>query len=74
MCYYKKSDRGYQLLRMRLNEIAAVRVHYSFERILIMLRREGFKGNHKRFYRVYREEGLNIRSKRPRARVVVHIA
>jgi putative transposase len=51
---------------MRMKEIAAVRVRYGFERILIMLRREGFKDNHKRVYRVYREEGLNLRSKRPR--------
>ena len=64
--YYKKRDRGDQLLRMRMKEIAAVRVRYGFERILIMLRREGFKDNHKRVYRVYREEGLNLRSKRPR--------
>ena len=66
MWYYKKSDRGDQLLRMRMKEIAAIRVRYGFERILIMLRREGFKDNHKRVYRVYREEGLNLRSKRPR--------
>jgi putative transposase len=33
---------------MRMKEIAAVRVRYGFERILIMLRREGFKDNHKR--------------------------
>ncbi len=66
MWYYKKRDRGDQLLRMRMKEIAAIRVRYGFERILIMLRREGFKDNHKRVYRVYREEGLNLRSKRPR--------
>ena len=54
--YYKKRDRGDQLLRMRMKEIAAVRVRYGFERILIMLWREGFKDNHKRVYRVYREE------------------
>ena len=51
---------------MRMKENAAVRVRYGFERILVMLRREGFKDNHKRVYRVYREEGLNLRSKRPR--------
>jgi putative transposase len=48
MWYYKKRDRGDQWLRMRMKEIAAVRVRYGFERILIMLRREGFKDNHKR--------------------------
>ncbi len=66
MWYYKKRDRGDQLLRTRMKGIAAIRVRYGFERILIMLRREGFKDNHKRVYRVYREEGLNLRSKRPR--------
>jgi putative transposase len=28
--------------------------------------REGWKDNHKRTHRVYKEEGLNLRSKRPR--------
>ena len=31
-----------------------------------MLRREGWRDNKKRVYRVYKEEGLNLRSKRPR--------
>jgi putative transposase len=31
-----------------------------------MLRREGFKDNHKRVYRLYRKEGLSLRLKRPR--------
>jgi len=30
------------------------------------LRREGWKDNHKRVHRIYKEEGLNIRSKRPK--------
>jgi len=51
---------------MRMKEIAAVRVRYGFWRIYILLRREGFMDNHKRMYRVYKEEGLNLRSKRPR--------
>ena len=42
------------------------RVRYGFNRIFVLLRREGFIDNHKRVYRVYKEEGLNLRSKRPR--------
>ena len=49
-----------------MREIAEVRVRYGFWRIYILLRREGFKDNHKRMYRIYKEEGLNLRSKRPR--------
>ncbi len=43
--YYKERGRGDQLLRMRMKKVAAVRVRYGFERILIMLRRESFKDN-----------------------------
>lgn len=31
-----------------------------------MLRREGWRDNHKRVYRLYREQGLSLRHKRPR--------
>lgn len=64
--YYKSKGRNDAYLRMRMNEIAAVRVRYGFWRIYILLRREGFLDNHKRVYRVYCEEGLNLRSKRPK--------
>lgn len=64
--YYKNIGRGDELLRMRMKEIAATRVRYGFWRIYILLRREGFMDNHKRVYRVYCEEGLNLRSKRPK--------
>jgi putative transposase len=64
--YYKHKGRNDEFLRMRIKEIAATRVRYGFWRIYILLRREGFMDNHKRVYRVYCEEGLNLRSKRPR--------
>ena len=64
--YYKALGRGDELLRMRIREIAATRVRYGFWRIYFLLRREGFMDNHKRVYRVYCEEGLNLRSRRPR--------
>jgi len=49
-----------------MKEIAAVRIRYGFRLGYILLRREGFKDNHKRVYRIYKEEGLNLRIKRPR--------
>jgi len=51
---------------MRMKELSSVRIRYGFWRIYILLRREGFKDNHKRMYRIYKEEGLNLRTKRPR--------
>lgn len=64
--YYKPHRRDDSFLRMRIREIARIRIRYGFWRIFILLRREGFKDNHKRIYRIYKEEGLNLRSKRPR--------
>lgn len=65
--FYYKPDRGDDsLLRMRINEIAKTRIRKGFWRIYILLKREGFTDNHKRVYRIYREEGLNLRTKRPR--------
>jgi putative transposase len=52
-------------LRLRINEIAKVRVRYGYKRIHVLLVREGWRVNHKRVYRIYGEEGLNLRSKRP---------
>lgn len=66
MYYYKPRQRDEVLLRMRIREIAQVRVRYGFNRIYTLLKREGFTDNHKRVYRIYRSEGLNLRTKRPR--------
>ncbi len=59
--YRKRSD-PQVALRMRLKELAA-RVRYGYRRLHILLRREGWVVNHKRTYRLYRDEGLSIRSK-----------
>lgn len=54
---------------MRLKELAAIRVGYGYRRLHIMLQREGWVINHKRVYRLYRDEGLGLRKKPPRRRV-----
>jgi putative transposase len=64
--YYRHHRRQDKPLRERIREIANTRVRYGHWRIHTLLRREGWKDNHKRTYRVYKEEGLNLRSKRPR--------
>jgi hypothetical protein len=44
-------------------------VRYGYFRIYIVLRRERLKINHKRVYRLYREEGLSMRMRGPRRHV-----
>lgn len=55
-------------LRIRIKDLAAARVRYGYKRICLLLNREGWHVNHKRVYRLYREEGLGIRAKPPRRR------
>ncbi|APT30072.1 insertion element ISR1 putative 11 kDa protein A1 [Methylobacterium phyllosphaerae] len=62
--YRKRSD-PQVTLRMRLKELAAARVRYGYRRLHILSRREGCEVNHKRTYRIYRDEGLSIRPPPP---------
>ena len=60
---------GQAQLTERIREIAATRVCYGYRRIHVLLRREGWKVNAKRVYRLYRELGLQLRNKTPKRRV-----
>ena len=51
---------------MRIKEITETRVHYGYRRVCVVLKREGWPDNHKRVYRLYQEEGLSLRLKRPK--------
>ena len=66
--YYQPIRPTDAALRKRIKDLAAVRIRYGYQRIYILLRREGWHVNHKKVYRIYCEEGLNLRSKRPRRR------
>lgn len=60
-------------LRLRMREIAQARVRYGYRRIRVLLSREGWEVGKKLVYRLYREEGLVLRQRRPRRRrVAVH--
>ena len=52
-------------LRLRLRELAHARVRFGYRRLLVLLRREGWEVGKHRVYRVYTEEGLALRRKRP---------
>ena len=58
-------------LTTRITQIDQVRVRYGYPRIHVLLRREGFKVSRKRVYRLYRLQGLNLRSKMPHRRRAV---
>jgi hypothetical protein len=47
-------------LRIRLRDLASTRIRYGYRRLTVMLRREGWRVNTKRVYRLYREEGLEL--------------
>lgn len=58
-------------LRQRLRELAHERPRYGYQRLWVLLRREGWRVNHKRVYRLYCEEGLKLRKRRRRGRAQV---
>ncbi len=65
--YFKlQGPRDDRAVRARIKEIAETRVRYGIARIHVLLRREGWTDNHKRTRRIYLEEGLNLRHRRPR--------
>jgi len=66
---YRSHRRDDRALRLRIVEIAETRVRYGYRRVQVLLRREGWRVNHKRTYRIYCEEGLYLRRKRPRRHI-----
>jgi putative transposase len=59
---YKSRKPTQEHLRRRLREIAATHVRYGYRRLTVLLKREGWKINAKRVYRLYDEENLKVRS------------
>jgi putative transposase len=61
----RKAERDGEL-RERLRALASKRMRFGYRRLTAMLVREGVEVNHKRVYRLYREEGLAMRIRQRR--------
>jgi len=66
--YRPKAKPQERALRMRICEIASVRVRYGYRRITELLKREGWKVGVKRVYKIYKAEGLEVRTKKRKKR------
>ncbi len=72
--YYRKSRaKDQSALRLRIREIAHARPRFGYQRIHVMVRREGWLVNRKRIRRLYRLEGLQLRMRiRRRKHMCLH--
>ena len=68
-CRYQTRRAAWPALRERLHALAAERRRFGYRRLYVLLRREGYRVNLKRVYRLYRDEGLAVRRRRRRRRV-----
>ena len=57
-------------VRRRLRELANERRRFGYRRLHILLRREGVELNHKKLFRLYREERLTVRRRGGRKRAL----
>ncbi|AUQ56332.1 putative transposase (plasmid) [Phaeobacter piscinae] len=55
-------------IRQEMKEIAGKRRRFGYRRIGVLLERKGMIMNHKKLYRLYREEGLAVKRRRGRKR------
>ena len=57
-------------LRQRMRAIAEVRRRFGYRRLHVLLKREGYLINHKKVFRLYREERLRVRRRGGRKRAI----
>lgn len=65
---YKPHPRDDRAVRQKIVDIARSRPRFGYPRIHILLRRDGWRVNHKKVHRIYKEEQLWVRTKKKRRR------
>ena len=66
--YWRSKAKDQTPLRKRLRELAEARPRFGYPRLHVLLRREGWTVNIKRVYRLYKLEGLGVRTKKRKKR------
>lgn len=67
---YQSARPDDRALRERMTEIARERRRFGYRRLHVLLKREGHVVNHKRLFRLYREEKLAVRRRGGRKRAI----
>ena len=67
---YRSLRAGDAAHRLRIRELAAARRRFGYRRLHFLLGKEGVVMNQKRFRRLYREEGLQVRKRSGRKRAI----
>jgi putative transposase len=72
--WYRRSQaRDQSALRLRIRDLAHARPRFGYRRLWVLLRRAGWRVNHKRVRRLYRLEGLQVRMRvRRRKHMALH--
>ncbi len=71
--YYESQAKDTSVLRQRLRELATARPRFGYERLHILLTREGWRVGRNRVHRLYKLEGLQVRMRtRRRKRISLH--
>lgn len=71
--YRKSTARDQSALALRIRDLAHARPRFGYQRITVMLRREGWLVNRKRVRRLYRLQGLQLRMRvRRRKHMCLH--
>ena len=68
MFYYRSQAKDRTPLVHRMRELAETRPRFGYRRLHVMLRRDGWRVNEKLVYRLYRAEGLEVRTRTRRRR------
>ena len=71
--YRRSTARDQTALRLRIRELAYARPRFGYNRLWVLLRREGWPINRKRVRRLYRLDGLQVRMRvRRRKHMALH--